>query len=655
MRHILFLLLFFTTILSSNPYKNITTYTLENGLKVYLYPDAKSENTAIKVDVKVGVKAEDEKTSGLSHLVEHIVFRDARIEDRDYLDLYKKEGASYVNGYTKYFTTEYVTTIKSDKSYWIVKQFSQMILDKNVSDIDLDAERGALQVEIGDYTWLDKFAPYWNKLYYFSKDILPPKSDFYKDEFKLDIKEERDRKHYSKSIYRANNKIFTLKDVLKHYNDYYYPSNMTLTLVGNFDTNKMKEVIKNSFGKFADKTGKSVEHKIYKIAQLNNKPYKKYSVGETDRSHVVLGTKLVSDDPKKAAILKSYVKDLAKRVNKVFRNKNGESYGAFGVYNHHHNGAVALVSFNSEHSSLDKNIRYTKDKLEKETQEELSDEIIDEALKHSKEFYDSQEHSANSLMDLVYDYRSFHKSFDTNSSPYSVLESVTKDEFRETIKKAFNPNNSYLYIARDYHFFQHDGVIFLGASVLLMIYLLNKLFGKKIKKRILLERRLTSKFVSFFILLSALILSIFVSEWIIYFMIKLFPISSLLEHGYDTPLSYIVYLVDFLISFIVLYFIVKKLYKWYFVKFYSTEHTLIFEGSKNRYIPLYDIKDIEVTPWKIALLGKIHGISLMFWKPLVKITSTQNDVIYLRAKNAKELKSDLEYIRFSKDRRAIRW
>jgi zinc protease len=124
MRYLLLILIFITTLFSSNPYKNITSYTLKNGLKVYLYPNDKAENTAINVDVKVGMKAEDEDSAGLSHLVEHIVFRDGRIEDRDYLDLFKKEGASFVNAYTKYYKTQYLTTIKSDKAYWIVEQFA---------------------------------------------------------------------------------------------------------------------------------------------------------------------------------------------------------------------------------------------------------------------------------------------------------------------------------------------------------------------------------------------------------------------------------------------------------------------------------------------------------------------------------------------------
>lgn len=88
------------------------------------------------MEVKVGMDIEDEKNYGISHLVEHIVFRDQRVPYHDYLDYIKEEGGTYVNGYTTRYTTEYLTTIDSNKSYWITEVFAQMIFDKNVTNRD---------------------------------------------------------------------------------------------------------------------------------------------------------------------------------------------------------------------------------------------------------------------------------------------------------------------------------------------------------------------------------------------------------------------------------------------------------------------------------------------------------------------------------------
>jgi len=102
---------------SGDPYKNIKYYKLENGLQVYLLSDNKAVNTHISAKFRVGFDIENNSTYGLSHMVEHMVFRDQRVPHHDYLDYIKEEGGTYINGYTTRYETEYLTTIDSNKSY----------------------------------------------------------------------------------------------------------------------------------------------------------------------------------------------------------------------------------------------------------------------------------------------------------------------------------------------------------------------------------------------------------------------------------------------------------------------------------------------------------------------------------------------------------
>ena len=59
-----------------DPYADVTYFQLENGLEVYLLSDEKAEKTKITIKVKVGSAVENAQSLGLSHLVEHVVFRD---------------------------------------------------------------------------------------------------------------------------------------------------------------------------------------------------------------------------------------------------------------------------------------------------------------------------------------------------------------------------------------------------------------------------------------------------------------------------------------------------------------------------------------------------------------------------------------------------
>ena len=120
-----------------DPYKNITYMKLDNGFQAYLLNNDKVANTQIELTVNVGTDIEDEENYGLSHLVEHLVFRDKRVPHRDYVDYIKEEGATYMNGYTTRYKTGYKAIINNDKSYWITEAFSKMLFNKQVGNEDL--------------------------------------------------------------------------------------------------------------------------------------------------------------------------------------------------------------------------------------------------------------------------------------------------------------------------------------------------------------------------------------------------------------------------------------------------------------------------------------------------------------------------------------
>lgn len=228
---------------SEDPYGGIVQYRLANGMEVYLLGDGKAENTRIEVDVNVGREIEDASTDGLTHLVEHIVFRDRRVPYRDYLDYLEEEGATYVNGMTGRFRTRYLATIDSNRSYWITEQFARMLFDKNVSAEDLEVERGALQTEIGEYNLLKRLT--WG-FFMFVRDASPAEDDIYTDEFGLDARRTPPAPYHA----QRNNTRFTFEEVMTHYDRYYYPANMTLKIAGNFDTDAMKAVVEKSFGAY---------------------------------------------------------------------------------------------------------------------------------------------------------------------------------------------------------------------------------------------------------------------------------------------------------------------------------------------------------------------------------------------------------------------
>lgn len=332
---------------SEDPYQNIAYMQLDNGLQVYILSDDKAENTQIKLTVAVGTDVENEENFGLSHLVEHVVFRDKRIPHRDYVDYIKQQGASYMNGYTSRYETGYNATIASDKSYWLVETFAKMLFDKEVELEDLNSEKGAVQTEIGAYKWIDK--PIWYYTEFMSK-LAPPQPDIYQDDFAL-TEITAQPAYFNQNI---NNQAFTLDQVMAHYDAYYYPANMVLKIAGNFDTAEMQKQVQTHYGA-VEKTGTKKAVEPIETPQLNDKPYRLFLEGTSENAGY-LGVKYVLDDYRKYLIISAYLNNLALRLQQNLRNDLGHTYSLYASGASRDRARLAYIYFDGLHDEFESNI-----------------------------------------------------------------------------------------------------------------------------------------------------------------------------------------------------------------------------------------------------------------------------------------------------------
>ncbi len=646
MKALIWLLLFWITFAQADdPYKNLLHYTLPNGLQVYLLPDEKAKNISIEAEVKVGMKAETKETAGLSHLVEHIIFRDQRIPGKDYYNLIKDKGATDVNGYTSYYKTRYVTTISPENAYWITKSFYTMLFDKNVTEEDLKIEKGALQLEIGEPNWLDYILPDSAMLFQkvsLLRNIFPPSDNVFEHDFGIDPFKERPN-YQAQLSYRLNNKKFTLKEVMDHYRSYYFPANITLKIVGKFDPAKMRKLIDETFAKVSKRSGKSVEEPLFKDAKLNHAPYLRYGGGANKSSTVSLGAKLLRDVPKKIIALEAYMDSLADRLLKKFRNKEGKAYGVSGYLESYRNAAIAQVSFNAPHDAFDDHVKIAKAWIEKEARGDINDSVIEEALKQKRNFYDAVEHDTYSLMDSIDSFIWQQREFPGSKTPYQLLESITPQYFKKILHDTFTPENAYTTIRRDYRFFPYEaGILMFILFIISIIFFIRFITARVPKRKVVMRRSLTNWFTIFLIAILIGIVTEFADQWVEYLISKIYPIYP---SYYDIPTSYLFFIIEMIVDIFITYIVIKTLFRWFYLSlFVTTDHQLILSGANPRAIDLDRIKSLEVTPYFPRPWGKVYGNALLFWRKLLKITLDDGEEIYLRSSNAKHLKEDLEQV-----------
>ncbi len=628
-----------------DPYKDIYYEQLDNGLKVYLLSDTQAETTRIIIDVQVGDDVETTENIGLSHLVEHLVFRDQRVPYKDYLDYMKEEGATEVNAYTHRYTTEYFATIGSEKSYWLVKTFFQMIFDKKINKEDLDVEKKALQTEIGELQWYSKTSYYIASFFKLVGESFPKRQeDIYENDFGLEKPKELPEKYFS----RRNNKLFSLDDMLKHYSDYYYPANMTMKVTGNFNLEKMIKLIHNKYGSVTRTGDKKSKEPVYN-ASLSGKAFEREHTGKLNKSQAYLGTKYILDDYKKYLILTSYSDNLAQRMQQLLRNELGKTYSVSSMDYTARDAGVAGVSFGSLHDSFHTNIKDVNNQIQTDTKAMKREDIIN-ALEAASLYYSNVEHDSTSLLDLIETQEYLHKYHNVfDKTPYEVFQSINVSDFQNEITKAFVDENRYSYISNDYYLFPYDISLLSLFLIVVMIYAYIRITQLYLKKKglfyqpreVLFTRRITNRFFSFLNFVLLIFITVWFSEW------SEALVSMVLfgnTYSLDT-LNSVAYYIYFILGFVWFMFLLivlsLTLFRHFFVRLDVTKDRLNFIGRALLIINKSEIKEIKKVNWSIDKFLKIFGFSFLFYKPLVMLTLEDGRTIYVRTKNADELEEDL--------------
>jgi hypothetical protein len=227
-------------------------------------------------------------------------------------------------------------------------------------------------------------------------------------------------------------------------------------------------------------------------------------------------------------------------------------------------------------------------------------------------------------------------------NPYEAIHAITPRMFKETIKRNFKPENFYMRTMKDYFWFPYEGFVIFLLSLAAVIVLYKK-FGSKIRKRdILLKRRLSNIFIGSAIFITELTVTEILSDWVEYGIIKLFNIDMLKIKYFGTPTDYVMIFVS-LMLFVGIYIVVLKvLFGWYYPKVFVTKKHLVLGGGRPKFIELDKIKSLEVVPWSLDKFRHIYGHAIFFFKKLLKVTTDDGKIYYLRAWNAKHLKEDIE-------------
>ncbi|EHP48461.1 MAG: pitrilysin family protein [Clostridium perfringens] len=283
------------------------TIILPNGLKVITIKKD-TRLASINIGVNIGSLYEDEKELGMSHFVEHMLFKGTKNRSNEQLNRELEFLGGDYNAYTDYISTVYSITCLDEEFEKGIELLSDMVLNSSFDEKEMKKEKGVVLSEIKS-----------------DKDDIEDLSISRTHEYAFD------KSALKNSIAGTEEHVkgFKRKQVYDFYKKYYTPDNCVIVTVSAFSHEQMQKIITDLFGKWEGKS-----HKKAKIIKEENKEL----IKTTYKSQIEQGTvtylyafKEVCEKDKLPLKILSY--KLAESSNSIlFRELREERGLAYDVY-----------------------------------------------------------------------------------------------------------------------------------------------------------------------------------------------------------------------------------------------------------------------------------------------------------------------------------
>ncbi|HEY8515892.1 MAG TPA: pitrilysin family protein [Candidatus Binatia bacterium] len=208
--------------------EQVVERTLDNGLKILMLPDHKAPVAVVQVWYRVGARNELPGLTGLSHMLEHMMFKGTlKHGPEEYSRIISRNGGNE-NAFTSDDATTYFATLASDRI---------------AVEVELEADRMRNLV--------------------LSEELFEPERNVVAEERRLRVDnnpiafmfESLNAATFLEHPYRqpvigwaTDIEGWTLADLKRHYDTYYQPNNAFLVAVGDFDPQAFGDLVAKEFG-----------------------------------------------------------------------------------------------------------------------------------------------------------------------------------------------------------------------------------------------------------------------------------------------------------------------------------------------------------------------------------------------------------------------
>ena len=208
--------------------KGVSIYQLDNGMKVLLIENPALPMVGVNVAIKAGSAYETFSTSGMSHMLEHLLFNGTATRSQKQLYDDVDIIGGYNNAHTDRYYTDFMMVTPAENIIKGMEIQADMLFNSTLPPDKFEKEKGIVLEEI-------------------AKSLADPNEQLERNTISVLYKDHA----LSLPILGTYSTIESMNrdDVYSFYKNYYVPNNMILTVIGNFQTKDMLQSVKQIYGK----------------------------------------------------------------------------------------------------------------------------------------------------------------------------------------------------------------------------------------------------------------------------------------------------------------------------------------------------------------------------------------------------------------------
>jgi len=242
-------------------------HKLASGLRVVTIPMPSLESVTITIWVKTGSRNEEEKIGGISHFLEHMVFKGSvkRPTARDISQAVDAIGGEFNAATSKDWTNFYIKTAKINLET-AMDVLSDMVLNPLLRSGEIEREKGTIIQEIKMYedTPIMRIGEVFEELAFMGDPLG------------------RDTAGTEKSV-----RAIKRTDFMKYRRKHYHPENILVTVAGGVGQEEVLKLVGKYFASVTKFKGVAFRQQTFKSEQT--KPQFKLVTKKSEQAHIILG------------------------------------------------------------------------------------------------------------------------------------------------------------------------------------------------------------------------------------------------------------------------------------------------------------------------------------------------------------------------------